>query len=170
MLKYVSSNVSFRISCKRSFKLFSSRPLKSQHRSLLMSRTEDRGWRWVASDFSRTVLSGGLAHLRLHFGFFSSLWPLSRFNLGHWLRVVIHWRKYCSFLVLYSKIYVAWLVPINFSASHRGSRLKEMQSTVSAPAIETLISLTCDHIPNERNCINLRKNRNSYHIEAQQIC
>ena len=72
MLKYVSSNVSFRISCKRSFKLFPSLPLKSPHRSLLTSRTaqscrptiEDHGWRLAASDFSRTVISGGWAHLR----------------------------------------------------------------------------------------------------------
>ena len=53
----------------------------------------------------------------LHFCIFSSLWPLSRFNLGHWLR------KCCSFLFLYSEIYVAWLVSINFSASYRGSTL-----------------------------------------------
>ena len=46
--------------------------------------------------------------------------------------------------------------------------LKEMQSMVCAPAIETLISLTYDHIPNERNWMNLRKK--PYNIEAQPFC
>ena len=57
----------------------------------------------------------------LHFCLFLSLWPLSRFNLWHWLRLVIHLIKCCSFLFLYSKIYVAWLISINFSVSYRGS-------------------------------------------------
>ena len=94
----------------------------------------------------------------MHYGLFSSL-DFGTFQFGTLIVGSNPFKKMLFILVLYSKIYVAWLASINFSASHRGSTnlLKEIQSTVSAPAIETLISLTCDHIPNEKNCINLSK-------------